>query len=60
MGKMHTCAKDLRESIKPITRPKLIPVHFIGGEAEEKRIKKELAPIKERVIFPKDSQEINL
>jgi ribonuclease Z len=59
--KMHTCAKDLSQYLKNNGCAKLIPVHFLLLEkGEEKRIRQELAPLRRRVVFVKDFQEIIL
>ena len=58
---MHTTSKTLNAYLSAKTKLKLIPIHFLLLEKdEEKRIKKELAGIRKRVIWPQDFKAINL
>jgi ribonuclease Z len=56
--KMHTCAKDLKDYLES-KDIKLIPIHFLLLEEEERGIKKELKDLK-KVIFVRDFQKISL
>lgn len=53
--KMHTSSQQLVEIAQKTQAKRIIPIHFLLlDKKEEKRIKKELRPIKERLVFPKD------
>ncbi|RLG27649.1 hypothetical protein DRN98_10610 [Methanosarcinales archaeon] len=53
--KMHTSSRQLVEIVQKTKTKKIIPIHFLLlDKNEEKRIRKELKPIKKKLIFPKD------
>ncbi len=59
--KLHTPAKTLAEYLKDKREITLIPVHFLLlNKKEMERIKRELLPLKERVIFVKDLEGLKL
>ncbi len=59
--KMHTSSKMLAGYLRNRKNLKTIPVHFLLLEKNgEKKIKKELAGVKEKVIWTKDFQTIAL
>lgn len=59
--KMHTSASSLSQHLKNTPGTKLIPIHFLLlGKAEEKRIKKELDPLKKRLILVRDFQTVRV
>ncbi len=59
--KMHTSAELLVKIAHQTKAKKIIPIHFLLLEKEEeKRIRKELKPIRNRLFFPKDFSVISL
>ena len=59
--KMHTDSLSLAKTFYPFNLKKIIPVHFLSlKKGEEKKIEKELRPLRNRLIIPKDFQAILL
>jgi len=59
--KMHTSALTLAKSFSAAKLKKIIPIHFlIMEEQEEKRIKKELKILKDKLVIPRDFQALLL
>ena len=59
--KMHTCAQDLADYLENKSNITLIPIHFLYLNInEEKKVKKKLKKLKNRVIFVNDFDKINL
>lgn len=58
---MHTSARELSDYLKAFPRIKFIPVHFLLlTKSEEKKIRKELKPVKNRLIWVNDFETITL
>jgi len=61
ISSLHTDAKTLSKVFKNTQIEKIIPIHFLLLEkGEEKKIRKELAEIKDKIIFPSDYQCLTL
>ncbi len=59
--RMHTDAKSLTRTFKDTLLKKIIPIHFLlSNKKETMRIKKELQPLKQKIIIPRDFQTIIL
>ncbi len=61
LNRMHTSSKVLSDYLKTCPKVKLIPVHFLlQNKNEERRIKEELRPIRDKIIWPEDLKTIVL
>ncbi len=61
LAAMHTDARTLCETFKDSRIKKIIPVHFLLlRKGEETRIRKELAPLGQKLFFPSDFDELTL